>query len=181
MYFCPLWFSSAFSVFFIVFIFAVLTAMLVIASCCSFGYSLVTVITPPTLNSSTSMSFGPDVFHDADLITAWCLNISYFRVGGSLSWLLVLIFSFEYVFTLAQFLTEFSPSLIIPLCFNNFLAGYVFPPQDQPAPHSGGGGEQPSRGMPGEAMPSGVKAIGRRTSWGATRGGQAYQEPWKAG
>jgi len=27
------------------------------------------------------------------------------------------------------------------------------------------GGEEPSRGMPGEAMPSEVKAIGRRTSY----------------
>jgi len=38
-------------------------------------------------------------------------------------------------------------------------------------------GGQPSRGMPDEAMPSGVKVIGRRTSKCATLGGQAYLEP----
>ena len=38
-------------------------------------------------------------------------------------------------------------------------------PKDLPAPHSGGG-EQPSRGMPGDAMPSGVKnLLGRYARW----------------
>ena len=36
-------------------------------------------------------------------------------------------------------------------------------PKDRSVPHRGGG-EQPSRGMPGGAIPSGVKAIGWRTS-----------------
>jgi len=38
--------------------------------------------------------------------------------------------------------------------------GYTTIYTDRSVPHSGGGGEQPSRGMPGGAMPSGVKAIG---------------------
>jgi len=38
------------------------------------------------------------------------------------------------------------------------------PPKDRSVPHRGGGGEQPSRRMSGGAMPSGVKAIGWRTS-----------------
>ena len=36
---------------------------------------------------------------------------------------------------------------------------YISSPKDRSVPHRGGG-EQPSRGMPGGAMPSGVKAVG---------------------
>jgi len=39
-----------------------------------------------------------------------------------------------------------------------------------------GGGEQPSREMPGEAMPSGVKAIGREPPRALRK-----METWKAG
>ena len=49
-----------------------------------------------------------------------------------------------------------------------------FPPKTCSSPWWGG--ELPSREMPGWAMPSGVKAIGRRTFYGATRGGKVHQE-----
>src|SRR6218665_2556400 len=45
------------------------------------------------------------------------------------------------------------------IAFRHFqdLFYFLLPPQIRPAPHHGGGGEQSSRGLPGEAMPSEVK------------------------
>jgi len=75
-------------------ILSILLAILWSSTSTQISCGLVTVISPPNLNSSAAISSGTGAFHDVDFIIARL--ISSFNGGGSLSWVSVLISSFSY-------------------------------------------------------------------------------------